>query len=88
MRTLQKQRRKNRAGFLQTDIFGGYQERWKKFLYRGSFDPLANGHLDIIKRASKLCDTLVVGIVTNSSEKPLFTSGGTENAHQTGDGEY
>ncbi len=45
----------------------------KKFLYPGSFDPLTNGHLDIIKRASKLCDTLVVGIVTNSSKKPLFT---------------
>lgn len=45
----------------------------KKFLYPGSFDPLTNGHLDIIKRASKLCDTLVVGIVTNSSKKPFFT---------------
>lgn len=45
----------------------------KKFLYPGSFDPLTNGHLDIIKRASKLCDKLVVGIVTNSSKKPLFT---------------
>ena len=45
----------------------------KKFLYPGSFDPLTTGHLDIIKRASKLCDTLVVGIVTNSSKKPLFT---------------
>ena len=45
----------------------------KKFLYPGSFDPLTNGHLDIIKRASRLCDTLVVGIVTNSSKKPLFT---------------
>ncbi len=45
----------------------------KKFLYPGSFDPLTTGHLDIIKRASKLCDQLVVGIVTNSSKKPMFT---------------
>jgi pantetheine-phosphate adenylyltransferase len=45
----------------------------KKFLYPGSFDPLTLGHLDIIKRASRLCDTLVVGIVTNSSKKPLFS---------------
>ena len=45
----------------------------KKFLYPGSFDPLTTGHLDIIRRAAKLCDTLVVGIVTNSSKKPLFT---------------
>lgn len=45
----------------------------KKFLYPGSFDPMTYGHLDIIKRASRLCDVLVVGIVTNSSKKPLFS---------------
>ena len=45
----------------------------KKFLYPGSFDPMTYGHLDIIKRASRLCDTLVVGIVTNSSKRPLFS---------------
>ncbi len=45
----------------------------KKFLYPGSFDPLTLGHLNIIKRASRLCDTLVIGIVTNSSKKPLFS---------------
>ena len=31
------------------------------------------GHLDIIRRASKLCDTLIIGIVTNSSKTPLFS---------------
>lgn len=45
----------------------------KKFLYPGSFDPLTMGHLDIIRRAARLCDTLVIGIVTNSSKTPLFT---------------
>ena len=45
----------------------------KKFLYPGSFDPLTMGHLDIIRRASKLCDTLIIGIVTNSSKTPLFS---------------
>lgn len=45
----------------------------KKFLYPGSFDPLTMGHLDIIRRAAKLCDTLVIGIVTNSSKTPLFS---------------
>ena len=45
----------------------------KKFLYPGSFDPLTLGHLDIIRRASKLCDILVIGIVTNSSKTPLFS---------------
>ena len=45
----------------------------KKFLYPGSFDPLTMGHLDIIRRASKLCDTLIIGIVTNSNKTPLFS---------------
>ncbi len=45
----------------------------KKFLYPGSFDPLTMGHLDIIRRAAKLCDTLIIGIVTNSSKTPLFS---------------
>ena len=45
----------------------------KKFMYPGSFDPLTFGHLDIIKRASKLCDVLIVAIVTNSGKVPLLT---------------
>lgn len=45
----------------------------KKFMYPGSFDPLTYGHLDIIKRASKLCDVLVVAVVTNSGKTPLLT---------------
>ena len=45
----------------------------KKALYAGSFDPITNGHLDLIRRASKLCDELVVGIVTNPGKTPFFT---------------
>lgn len=45
----------------------------KKFLYPGTFDPLTLGHLDIIKRASRLCDVLVVAIGTNSSKSPLLS---------------
>lgn len=45
----------------------------KVALYAGSFDPLTNGHLDIIKRASKLFDRLVVGVGTNTSKTPLFS---------------
>ena len=45
----------------------------RKFMYPGSFDPLTYGHLDIIKRASKLCDVLVVAVVTNSGKTPLLT---------------
>lgn len=43
-------------------------------VYPGSFDPLTNGHLDVIKRASKLFDRLIVGVLVNDSKKnPLFT---------------
>ncbi|MDR1521949.1 MAG: pantetheine-phosphate adenylyltransferase [Streptococcaceae bacterium] len=43
-------------------------------LFPGSFDLLTNGHVDIIKRSAKLFDKLVVGIFTNTTKKPLFTS--------------
>lgn len=45
----------------------------KKAVYPGSFDPLSNGHLDIIKRASKLFDELHVLISINVFKKSLFT---------------
>jgi len=42
--------------------------------YPGSFDPLTNGHLDVIERACKLVDTLVVGVGVSATKKnPLFT---------------
>lgn len=41
-------------------------------LYPGTFDPMTLGHLDIIKRASKLCDRLVVAVAINRSKNPLF----------------
>jgi pantetheine-phosphate adenylyltransferase len=40
--------------------------------YPGSFDPLTNGHLDVIERACKLVDRLVIGVGTHHSKKPLF----------------
>lgn len=43
-------------------------------VYPGSFDPLTNGHLDIIKRASRLYDKVVVGILNNSNKKPVFSA--------------
>lgn len=45
----------------------------KKALYAGSFDPLTNGHLDLIKRGSKMCHELVVGIIRNPQKTALFT---------------
>lgn len=42
-------------------------------VYPGSFDPVTNGHLDIIERASKIFDKVIVGILQNSSKQPMFT---------------
>lgn len=44
-----------------------------KAVFPGSFDPVTNGHLDLIKRASKIFDRLVVGVLINSAKKPLFS---------------
>ncbi len=44
-----------------------------KAIYPGSFDPLTNGHLDIIERASKICDELYVAVLVNKNKKGLFT---------------
>jgi pantetheine-phosphate adenylyltransferase len=42
-------------------------------IYPGSFDPLTNGHLDVIERAVKLFDHVVVAVAFNESKQPLFT---------------
>lgn len=41
-------------------------------LYAGTFDPITNGHVDIIGRAIKLVDELVIGVAINSDKGPLF----------------
>ncbi len=43
-------------------------------VYPGSFDPITNGHLNIIRRASKLYDRLIVGVLDNINKKPLFSA--------------
>lgn len=43
-------------------------------VYPGSFDPITNGHLDIIKRASRLYDKVIVGVLNNASKSPVFTA--------------
>lgn len=45
----------------------------KTFVYPGSFDPVTNGHLDIINRAAKICDKLIVVISVNMGKNPAFT---------------
>jgi pantetheine-phosphate adenylyltransferase len=42
-------------------------------LYPGTFDPVTNGHLDVIGRAARLMDRLVVGVSISSGKGPLFT---------------
>jgi pantetheine-phosphate adenylyltransferase len=43
-------------------------------LYPGSFDPVTNGHLDVIRHAVGLCDRLVIAIGVNPGKKPLFST--------------
>ena len=42
-------------------------------IYPGSFDPLTNGHLDVVQRAAKLFDRVIVAVANNDSKRPLFT---------------
>ena len=43
-------------------------------LYPGTFDPITNGHMDIIGRAVKLVDRLVIGVARNDDKGPLFAT--------------
>ena len=45
----------------------------KTIVYPGTFDPITNGHIDLIERASKLFDKIVVGIASSQRKGPLFT---------------
>ena len=42
-------------------------------IYPGSFDPVTNGHLDIIRRAAKIADVLIVAVLNNPEKNPMFT---------------
>jgi pantetheine-phosphate adenylyltransferase len=42
-------------------------------LYPGTFDPITNGHMDIIQRAGRMLDKLVIGVAINAGKGPLFT---------------
>lgn len=61
-------------------------------IYPGTFDPITNGHTDIITRATRLVDRLIVGVARNAGKGPLFSTGErvelvrAEVAHLTTDG--
>jgi pantetheine-phosphate adenylyltransferase len=42
-------------------------------IYPGSFDPITNGHLDVLQRAAKLFDRVIVAVASSESKRPLFT---------------
>ena len=44
----------------------------RRAIYPGSFDPVTNGHLDVIERARKLFDEVIVGVAHNDQKQPLF----------------
>ena len=45
----------------------------RRAIYPGSFDPVTNGHLDVIERAGKLFDRVIVAVAYNDQKQPLFT---------------
>ena len=45
----------------------------KTIVYPGTFDPITNGHIDLIERASKLSDKIIVSIASSKKKSPLFT---------------
>ena len=45
----------------------------KKAIYSGTFDPITNGHIDIIKRALNVFDEVIIGVASSNTKKPMFT---------------
>ena len=54
---------------------GATAGRYHVGVYPGTFDPVTNGHIDIIARAARIVDRLVVGVATNAGKGPLFPLG-------------
>ena len=55
--------------------------RSMKVVYPGTFDPFTRGHEDLVRRAARLFDSVVVGIADSESKRPFFS---TERAHRDG----
>jgi pantetheine-phosphate adenylyltransferase len=52
---------------------GCYDAAMRTVVYPGSFDPVTNGHLDVIQRAAKLFDRVIVAVASNEGKQPLFS---------------
>lgn len=63
-----------RLRVLGLKVWKGMIAKMRIAVYPGSFDPITNGHLDIIKRASKLYDRVIVGVLNNASKSPVFSA--------------
>ena len=59
---------KVKPGFRKSKVFCVM----KRVLYPGSFDPVTNGHLDLVERASRLFDQVIVAVAVNSGKTPMF----------------
>lgn len=46
---------------------------YKKAIYSGTFDPITNGHMDIIKRASNIFDEVIIAVAKSEQKKPMFS---------------
>src|ERR1043165_6259693 len=57
---------------LTSALFSLFCPPMRTVIYPGSFDPLTNGHLDVIQRAAKLFDSVIVAVALNESKNPLF----------------
>lgn len=52
---------------------GNNMNTFRRAIYPGSFDPITNGHLDIIKRACKLFDEVIVAVAMSEAKRPMFS---------------
>jgi pantetheine-phosphate adenylyltransferase len=57
----------------RAEVAGDHANPTRIGLYPGTFDPVTNGHLDVIARAARLLDKLIVGVAISSGKGPLFT---------------
>ena len=54
-------------------VYAVYTSGMRTVVYPGSFDPITNGHLDVVQRAAKMFDRVILAVARNEGKKPLFT---------------